>query len=87
MMEAFSFKFLLHSITFVVSLGLFVLSVKAYQKKKNRKFLYIVSAFGLYGFKEFLLLLNVWIGSGFVSTFCDVTNLAVLLLFYGGIRE
>lgn len=85
MFEGTTIDTALHLVTFAVAVILLAVSVKAYRKRSNSKFLYICLAFGFFALKEGLTTAGI-----FGLTFQGFTwiihslNLVILGLFFRG---
>ena len=74
----------LHTVTLIVSIFLLTVSYLSYQRKKTEKYLYILSAFGLFAINELIILTNMAFIQSEVTWINHIITLAILLLFYGG---
>jgi cbb3-type cytochrome oxidase subunit 3 len=78
----------IHIITAVLSIGLLAVSLRAYRRKQNRKFLYVCGAFAMFAIKELITLGNVWyIDASTLTAFAHFLNLVILLLFFQGVAR
>lgn len=75
----------LHTLTLLVSIFLFTLSLLSYKKKQNEKFWYITGAFGLFALKEAIMLTNILtVDIHLINEVSHIITLLILLLFYRG---
>jgi hypothetical protein len=79
---------LMHAITALLAGVLFILSLVTYLRNKKKKFLFICSAFFVFGIKEILLVI-ITIGEtgGLSSFFIHFLNLVTLTLFALGVLK
>lgn len=76
---------LLHTFTLLVSTFLFTLSFLSYKRKQNEKFKYITGAFGLFAFKETVMLVNLLtVQLTAIDEGSHLITLLILLMFYRG---
>ena len=86
--EGTSLDVILHVSTILVSIFLFVLSLRAHKRKQNKKFSVIAIAFGLFAVKEALLTMNIlYLSSSIVTGLLHVFNLAILGMFFYGVMQ
>ena len=78
----------IHVVTLIVASALFIVSVRAYRRKRNKKFLYVCGAFAVFAVKETLLTANIVLfGFPSVTGVTHLLNLVILgLFFYGVVR-
>lgn len=76
----------LHIVTFLVSVLIFALSIRAYNRNPSRRFMFICAAFGLFTFKELIIAIGILWGSiPGLGTISHLLNLGVLLAFFYGV--
>ncbi|MFB6242125.1 MAG: hypothetical protein ABEJ36_05000 [Candidatus Nanosalina sp.] len=84
-LEGTTVDLLLHIITLVAAAALFVVSLRAYRRKDNEKFLYICLAFGVFAVKEGIVTAEVLgLGLSILTGLSHVLNLVILALFFRG---
>lgn len=85
MIEGTQFDTLLHIITLIIALVLFIVSISSYRKKGNRKFLYVCSAFGIFALKEIVITASI-VGIQIPGNtgLTHILNLVILALFFRG---
>src|SRR4030095_2246375 len=70
----------------VLSLGLFILTVMAYQRTRSRRLLFVSLAFLLFAAKGFLTSSELFFGDwGLVDSVASIMDFAILLSFFAGI--
>lgn len=78
----------LHFATAVLAIGLFALSLVAYRRKKNTKFLFICVAFLLFALKESILAgIPTALGDNPLHFFVHFLNFLILVFFAIGILK
>jgi len=88
MVEGTTIDIALHAVTIVVAVGLVIVSLRAYRKKRSRRFLYVCGAFGVFMLKEALTLVSVVYGlPAPVTAAIHALNLIILLLFFYGVMR
>ncbi len=86
--EGTTVDLLIHVVTAVMSIGLFMVSLQAYRRKRNRKFLYVCAAFAVFAVKEIIVTVNVGvIGAASLTAAAHFLNLVILLLFFRGVTQ
>ncbi|MDY6775670.1 MAG: hypothetical protein SV253_06285 [Halobacteria archaeon] len=77
----------IHTVTLILSAGIFVVSALAYYKRRNRRFLFIFAGFGLFFMKEVSFMFGVIINFPYKTTVgvTHILNLFVLVLFFFGL--
>jgi hypothetical protein len=85
MIEGTQFDTLLHVITLIVAVALFIVSISSYRKKGNKKFLYVCSAFGIFALKEVMITASIaGIQIPGSTGLTHILNLVILALFFRG---
>ncbi|MFB6203135.1 MAG: hypothetical protein ABEK01_01440 [Candidatus Nanohaloarchaea archaeon] len=75
----------MHAATVLLSALLLLVSYRSYRESSNPRFFYVMLAFGIFSFKETMILANVAvIQSSVVTWFTHVLNLLILLVFFRG---
>ena len=70
----------------ILALILFYLTLIAYNRIKNRRLLYVCTAFFLFAAKSFLLALEVFFGDwGWIDIVAGLFDFVILLSFFAGI--
>lgn len=85
LLEGTSIDTFLHIATMLTATALFAVSYRAYLKKHNKKFLYVLLAFAVFAVKEALITVSVIGSSPFPLTgLSHILNLVILGLFFMG---
>ncbi len=88
MVEGTTIDIAVHAMTILVAVGLFTVSLRAYRKKRSRRFLYVCVAFGVFMLKEALTLVSVVYGlPSPVTAIVHALNLIILALFFYGVMR
>ena len=70
----------------LLAIALFILTLSAYQKNRNKRFLYVSTAFLLFAVKGILISMEIFFGDwGWVDPVASVLDFAILLSFFFGI--
>ena len=78
---------ILHIITILVALGLFIVSAISYRRDRRTKFLYISGAFLFFFIKEILQALIVFFYTNTDPIMIHPLNLIILILFFAGVSK
>lgn len=88
MVEGTTIDIVLHVVTMLVAVGLVLVSLRAYRKKRSRRFLYVCGAFAVFMLKEALTLVSVTYGLPTPATaIIHALNLVILMLFFYGVMR
>ncbi len=71
--------------TGLLALILFIITLTAYQRTRNKKLIYVAIAFGLFAIKGFMIAADVLIKSNLVDPVAYFLDFAILLSFFLGI--
>jgi len=84
--EGTRFDNIIHIVTAILAFSLFIISLRVYLRAKNKRFLYVCSAFLLFAIKEIIVVADIlFLRSPTAVGISHTLNFVILILFFMGV--